>query len=134
MARNVVAQALKVDLAGLQNQRRILVFRQCEQEMFEGDLCVALLAGIVARAHQGSLKRWRHRDSAQLVPHSLHHSYCHSRKMTSIDPPFYQAQSVAWAIAPRLRLVLARIVAGTRGHYRSFTAELQPTSQPQSDG
>ncbi len=101
MARNVVPQPFEVDPAGLQHEGRIVVLGQREQEVFEMDLGVALLAGVISGAHQGGLKRWRHRNP--IVHHSLHHTRCHPATIV----PF-----------------------GTQ--YRSFAAELQPTSGPQA--
>ena len=73
-AGHVVAQALQVDATGLQYDRCIVVLRQGQQQMLEGDLGVRLMARVVARTHERRLKRRRHRDSAPIIGHGLHHS------------------------------------------------------------
>lgn len=70
---DIVSQPAEIDAADLQHDGRILVLGEGEEKVLEHDLEVALLAGIVAGAHQGGLKRRRHCDFAELVHHRLNH-------------------------------------------------------------
>jgi hypothetical protein len=83
IARGIRRQPLNVDVAGLENESRVLILAERQDEVLEAQSAVGLLMGIVVRTTKRVAEGARHRHPAQRFRKRLRH--------TRLAPPSHVA-------------------------------------------